>query len=128
MYTPSTTDLHIPVKRLQLDGASGTLVFAPKKALFLRGPIPLDWLAKAAALPGKALNVALALWWRHGMAKGKPFKLTLLALKYMNVERGAASAGLVRLEQAGLIRVERRLGQRPIISIVIHAGEASAEL
>ena len=100
---------------------------APKKELFLRGPLPLEWLGKAAELPGKTLNVALALWWRHGMAKGKPFKLTRKALKCLNVERDAASSGLVRLEGAGLIQVERRPGQRPIISIVLRAAGASAK-
>ena len=121
MTTAYTSDRHVPVRRLQLDRASGALAAAPREALFLRGPVPLEWLGKAAALPGKTLNVAIALWWRHGMAKGKPFKLTQQALKYLHVERDAASSGLVRLERAGLIQVERRTGQRPIISIVIRA-------
>ena len=116
--TPYTSDHLIPVKRLLLDRTSGTLVVAPKKELFLRGPIPLEWLAIAAALPGKALHVAIALMWRYGMAKGKPFKLTRAALKYLNVERDAERAGLVRLERAGLILIERRPGQRPIISVM----------
>ena len=118
MYISTTSDLHIPVKRLQLSRATGTLVASPKKGPFLRGPIPLEWLGVAAKLPGKTLNVAIALWWRHGMAKGKPFKLTKTALNALNVERDAASAGLARLEQAGLIRVERKPGQRPIISML----------
>jgi hypothetical protein len=121
MSTAYTSDLNVPVKRLQLAVASGNLVAAPKKELFLRGPIPLEWLGEAAALPGKTLNVAVALWWRQGMAKGKPFKLTRTALRYLNVERDAASAALERLERAGLIQVERRPGQRPNISIVIRA-------
>jgi hypothetical protein len=118
MYTPPTSDLHIPVKRLQLSDATGTLVAAPKTKPFLRGPIPLEWLGTAAMLPGKTLNVAIALWWRHGMARGKPFKLTRMALKTLNVGRDAASAGLARLEQAGLILVERKPGQRPFITIL----------
>ena len=118
MSTPYTSDRHVPVKRLQLGVASGTLVATPKKELFLRGPIPLEWLAVAAKLPGKTLNVAIALWWRHGMAGGKPFKLTQMALTAMNVERDAERAGLTRLEQAGLVRVERKPGQRPTISIL----------
>lgn len=116
MYKP-IFDNHLPVKRLQLDVTTGTLVAAQKKEPFIKGPIPLEWLSKAAALPGKTLNVALAIWWLHGMADHKPFKLTRKALEYMNVERDAASAGLTRLEQAGLIRVERKPGQRPTISI-----------
>jgi len=108
---------------LQLDRASGALAAAPREELFLRGPVPLEWLGKAAALPGKTLNVAIALWWRHGMAKGKPFTLTRAALKYLNVERDAASVGLRRLERAALIRAERRPGRRPTISLVIRATE-----
>jgi hypothetical protein len=29
---------------------------------FLRGPIPWDWLSVASRLPGKALQVGLAIW------------------------------------------------------------------
>ena len=127
MSTPYPSDHHVPVRRLQLDRASNSLVEAPRKALFLRGPVPLEWLQQAAALPGKTLNVAIALWWRHGMANGRPFKLTQQALKYLNVKRDAASAGLIQLEHAGLIRVERKPGQRPTISMVIRAAGLGAK-
>lgn len=118
MSTTYTSDRDVPVKRLQLAVATSKLVEAPQKELFLRGPIPLAWLAVAAKLSGKTVNVAIALWWRHGMAKGKPFKLTQMALTAMNVERDAERLGLARLEQAGLIQVERKPGQRPNISIL----------
>jgi hypothetical protein len=119
MATTPDPDRDVPIKRLQLDATTGKLVESPKAALFLRGPIPLDWLGSAATLPGKTLHVGIALWWLHGMAKGKPFKLTQKALQTLNVERDAASAALVRLEQAGLIRVERKPGQRPAVSMVV---------
>ena len=115
MYPPYP---HVAVRRLQLDAATNTLVVAPKKEPFLRGPIPLGWVTAAASLPGKTINVALALWWRHGMAQGKPFKLTQTALTALNVERDAESRGIARLEQAGLIHVERKPGQRPLISLL----------
>jgi hypothetical protein len=117
MYYTPTSDLNVPVRRLQLDAGSGKLVPARKKDLFIRGPIPLDWLSRAAELPGKALHVALAVLWLQGMAKGKPFKLSRQALERLNVERDAASSGLVRLEQAGLVQVERNAGQRPTVVI-----------
>lgn len=119
MATTPDPDREVPVKRLQLDATTRKLVESPKAALFLRGPIPLDWLGSAAALPGKTLHVGIALWWLHGMAKGKPFKLTQKALQTLNVERDAASAALVRLEQAGLIRVVRKPGQRPTVSVAV---------
>jgi len=112
------SDDDVPVKRLQLDVSSGKLVDVPPKQPFLRGPIPLSWLASAAQLPGKTLHVAIALRWLHGMSGGKAFKLTRKALRAMNLERDAERAGLARLESAGLIRVERKPGQRPIISIL----------
>ena len=121
------SDHHIPVRRLQLSHITRTLVDAPPATLFLKGPVPLRWLGQAAALPGKTFQVAVALWWRHGMAKGQPFKLTRKALEIFAVERDAASLGLVRLEHAGLIQVARQPGQRPLITIVLsaeHGGHA----
>lgn len=113
-----TSDIDLPVKRLQLNSVTGTLVEVPKKELFLRGPIPLDWLSIAAHLPGKTLNLAIALWWLQGMSRGKSLRLTRKALKTMNVERDAERKGLARLEQEGLLKVERKPGQRPTISIL----------
>ena len=78
----------------------------------------MAWLSKAAQLPGKTLHVAMALWWLHGMAKGKPLKLTQKALDYFNVSRYAVRGGLALLERQGLIGVERKAGQRPTISIL----------
>ena len=121
MYIPSNSDRDIPVKRLQLNVVTNKLEFTPKKELFLRGPIPLEWLARASALPGKTLNVAIALWWHHGMANGLPFKLTRRSLKYLSVGRDAAAMALIRLEEAGLLQLERKPGQRPVIAIVLAA-------
>lgn len=111
-------DFKIPVTRLQLDRKSGGLIEAPLKVLFLRGPIPLDWLSKAASLSGKTLHVAIALWWLKGMVKTQPFKLTRKALGLMHLSRDAASAGINRLEEQGMVVVERKAGQRPAITII----------
>jgi len=119
MATTPDPDRDVPVKRLQLDASTRKLVESPKAALFLSGPIPLDWLDSAAALPGKTLNVGIALWWLHGMSKGKPFKPTQKALQALNVGRDAASAALGRLEQAGLVQVVRNPGQRPTVSMIV---------
>ena len=34
---------------------------------FLKGPIPENWLAQAARLPGKAFHVGIVLWFLAGM-------------------------------------------------------------
>jgi DNA-binding MarR family transcriptional regulator len=124
MHTLSNSDRDIPVKRLQLNVVTCNLVATPKKELFILGPIPLEWLAEAAALPGKTLNVAMALYWHHGMTRGKPFKLTRRALEHLNVKRDAAGLGLDRLEEAGLIQVERKPGRRPTVTIRPHTAVA----
>jgi hypothetical protein len=39
-------------------------------------------------------------------------------LSLFNIKRDAASISLKRLEGAGLIKIQRKVGQRPIISII----------
>jgi len=111
-------DQDIPVKRYQLDMMSGELVEKPLKQLFLRGPIPLNWLSMASALPGKTLNLAIGLWWLKGMSNNNEFKLTKKALEVLNVSRDASYDALKRLEAAGLIKVRRSKGSRPTVTIV----------
>ena len=65
-------DKSIPVKRVRLDSSSGQYIDAPMSVPFIRGPIPLAWLNVAARLPGKTLNVGLAIWWLAGMSKPPP--------------------------------------------------------
>jgi len=36
---------------------------------FLKGPIPWDWISRAAKQPGKAVHVALVLWFLAGIKK-----------------------------------------------------------
>ena len=47
---------------------------------FLKGPIPMAWLNAAAKLPGKTLNVGIAIWWLAGMSKTTAFKPMLALL------------------------------------------------
>ena len=78
----------------------------------------MAWLNEAAKLPGKTLNLGLAIWWLAGMAKTKTFKLTGKALAQLGVSRDAASDALKRLEECGLLRVQRSPGQRPTVEIL----------
>ena len=112
-------DSAIPVNKLRYSKQSN----AHSKSVtsngrpFVKGPIPLDWLGMAAKLPGKCLNVAMAICWLAGMSDGKPFKLTAKALRNLNVSDDTARDCLHRMEQAGLILVDRQPGQRPSICI-----------
>ena len=113
MYTLSPMNLIVSEKRLQLDLNTGKLVPRPTKKLFLRGPVPIDWLSKAAGLPGKTLNVALAIWWLQGMTQSESFKLTRKSLSLFNIKRNAASISLKRLEGAGLIKIQKKNWSTP---------------
>ena len=90
----------------------------PQSVPFLKGPIPLWWLTRAANLPGKATALGIALWWLHGMSKDGFVKLTGKALEAMNVSRDAATDGLRRLEADGLVSVQRAKGKRPVVHII----------
>jgi hypothetical protein len=86
---------------------------------FLKGPIPWPWLTRAAACPGKALAVAVALWFRGGLTGANTVSLSLSGLKEeMGVQRDAARRGLKELEMAGLVLVEHRVGCQPRVTIL----------
>lgn len=86
--------------------------------LFLRGPIPLIWLATAARLPGKALHVGLLVWFEAGLRKGASIKLTRKWNEAWGLQRDAVSRALHALENALLVRVERRRGCAPVVTLL----------
>lgn len=94
------------------DFASGTPLIVPPSPLpprhqpgevFLKGPIPWDWLVRAGQLPGKALQVALVLWREAGCRNSRtvPFRLAL-AVQF-GIHADTARRGLHALAKAGLI-------------------------
>ena len=87
------------------------------KRPFLKGPIPLKWLQCAAGLPGKALQVGLALWYLAGVKRSKVIKFSYKRAEEFGTKRHAAYRGLRALEKAGLIGVEKGQGRAPMIFI-----------
>jgi len=89
-----------------------------RREKFLKGPIPWAWLSPAASLPGKALQVAVALWFQAGI-KGEPtVNLSCKVLRDMGVKRNAGYRGLAELEGAGLVSAVRHQGRLPIVTIL----------
>lgn len=89
----------------------------PRMGEFL-GPIPLDWLAAASQLPGKSLHVGLVLWHlrhlrRQWTVQWEPSKAAVLG-----INRFTAYRALSRLEEAGLVKLERHVGRCPVVTIV----------
>jgi hypothetical protein len=85
---------------------------------FLKGPVPLPWLAVAATLPGKALAVGTLIWFLQGLRKNHTVKLTPSWLRQFGVERQAAYRALKALERARLITIARKRGESPTVTIV----------
>lgn len=87
---------------------------------FLKGPIPWDWLSMASKVSGrgKALHIAIVLWFLAGMNKKAMVTLSGKVLKDLGVKRNAAYRGLNALERAGLVSVIRHNGRSPIVTIL----------
>jgi hypothetical protein len=88
-----------------------------RKGKFLAGPVPLRWLGSAAALPGKALAVGLALWFLRGVRRRWAVRLTARVLRRFGVKRKPGYLGLKNLEAAGLVSVVRQVGRSPTVTI-----------
>ena len=54
---------------------------------FIKGPLPLNWMRQAAALPGKALHVGLCVWYLAGLTQSKRVRLTSKTTEAMGVSR-----------------------------------------
>ena len=86
---------------------------------FLKGPVPMNWIARAAALPGKTLHLAMALWFRAGLVGSMTLTLSNSDLAALGVARDAKYEGLERLRAAGLIAVQQLPGRSPLVTILL---------
>jgi DNA-binding transcriptional ArsR family regulator len=115
------------VERLRLDKREDALASRPARKdpprhrpgeFFLKGPIPLTWIQAATQQPGKAVIVALELWFRAGVAKNRTVRISLTNLQVApKLSRSAASRGLASLEKAGLVTVVRASGRKPVVTL-----------
>jgi hypothetical protein len=85
---------------------------------FLKGPIPGEWLTRAAGLSFRALRVGLALWYLAGMTKRRAVKPTWDTWQRFGLSPDAGGRGLIALEQAGLVAVDRSPGRCPVVTIL----------
>lgn len=117
-------DQLVPTVKLNYSATQGFQA-TKRQELFIKGPIPMSWLSSAAKLPGKAVHVALALFWLAGMKPQGKVKMTRQAQNLFNVSDDAYRDALPRLEEAGLIKVWRAPGQRAQVEIVHHITRAT---
>ena len=88
------------------------------KKWFIKGPLPLNWFEVAAALPGKSLHVALAIWFRVGLERQSTVKLGQKVMGRFGVSRDAKYDALRRLVEAGLIEIEQLPGKAPSVTVI----------
>jgi hypothetical protein len=80
--------------------------------------IPLEWIERAIALPGKSLAVGVLIWHRKGLELSESTKLPMSHLRKCGMSRWTVHRALDALEGAHLIRVERQAGCLPRVTIV----------
>jgi hypothetical protein len=86
---------------------------------FLKGPIPRDWILRAMPLPGRALHVAMEVWYRAGLTRRAEVVLSLEQVaKAGGFDRATASRALKVLERVGLVAVSRGVGQAPRVTLL----------
>ncbi len=85
---------------------------------FVKGPIPYLWIVRAAALPGKALHVGVALWYLSGLKKNKTIKAGGTVFIDLGISPRAKSRALRLFKEAGLITVEQKPGRVPIVTLL----------
>lgn len=86
---------------------------------FIRGPIPLAWMTKAAQLPGNAAMLGLAAWWRCGLTGNNTVAITSAhAMRFGVKSRSGRRDALNRLAEANLITVEYSTNASPQVTIL----------
>jgi DNA-binding MarR family transcriptional regulator len=79
--------------------------------------MPLAWILTAANLPGKSMQVAVAIWHQTHIERSNEVALTRRKLRRFGVHRHSANRILRDLENAGLVVVSRKPGRSPRVRI-----------
>ena len=112
-------DALVPARKVDTRGPEGQARAAKREAQFIKGPLPLGWVA-AAAKAGHplALPVLLALKYKADTLRQPWVKPPAAVLRLLGVDKDARSRAVAALERAGLIEVCRRRGRPPLVRLV----------
>ena len=78
----------------------------------------MKWIKKATGISGNASRLAWELWHLSGLHKSKTFKLSNGNCEEVSITRQAKYEILKQMEDAGLIKVKRRNGASPVVTIL----------
>ena len=80
---------------------------------FIQGPIPTWWISAAAKLPGKTVNIALAILLARSLQRTKAVTLYSKYTRLFGCSRGVKKQALLHMQGAGLVRFECKRGRCP---------------
>ena len=89
-----------------------------QSGLFIKGPIPLDWLKRANNLGGSTGIVATVLWFYVGLTGSKTIKLDSKIDDVTGLTRQTRQLILKRLEIHGLIKLFPQRGGYPRVTVL----------
>src|SRR3954462_6127873 len=111
-------DVLIPVRKLDTSGSEDRGRAARREAQFIKGPLPLGWVAQAArAGHPQALPVLLAFRYKTDTLRQPWVKRPPAVLRLLGVDKDARSRAIAALERAGLVQVQRRRGRPPLLRL-----------
>ena len=87
--------------------------------LFIKGPIPYDWITIATSLGKSPGLVGLGLWFYKGLNNSYTFKIDHRLDDLCSISRQTRQDSLRKLDQAGLIKLSQPLGAYPYIQILL---------
>jgi hypothetical protein len=80
--------------------------------------MPTPWIKKLAGQNGKVHDLALLLLKLNFEHRGRPVKLSNVALQHLNLwERKVKYRALGKLERLGLISVRQKPGAAPLVTL-----------
>src|ERR1043166_1065444 len=97
---------------------SGGVAPRPRRGLFIKGPIPLNWVFKAGKLPGKALAIGMLLHFESGLNRSKIVRFRPQLAGRFGFHRDTAKRAIRQLQKAKLIQVTHTPGQCLTIELV----------
>ena len=86
------------------------LRYEPVVGRFVKGPIPLDCVVRAAQLPGKALCLLLLIYYRTGASGTEWVTIPRRLLNEAGINREAKRRALRQLKAAGMIHIKQTHG------------------
>jgi hypothetical protein len=93
---------------------------SPPFEKFLKGPVSLPWITSASKISSSALSVGVLLWYWYGLSGAPIIKLTTKKLKEFWISKRTAYRALQRMENAGLVLVDRKYGRAPLVRILMN--------